>query len=79
MVTRPTESMTASSGLEVDAQARWVTGQPGMALEKTEQRVGSLKPQVPVSGRQRRNRRSMDRPSLEIDAIVPCLDQAMPL
>lgn len=79
MVTRPTESMTASSGLEVDAHARWVTGQPGMAGENTEQGVGSLRSHVPFSGWQRRKRRSMDRPSLEIEAIVPCLDQAMPL
>lgn len=50
MVTRPTESMTARSGVAVGAQARWVMGHPSIAFEKAVQGVGSLKSHVPFSG-----------------------------
>lgn len=78
MDTRPIESMTASSGLDWPAQARWTIGHPGKVAGKL-QGVGWLSCHEAFSGWQRRKRRSIDWPSLDIEAIVPCLDQAIPL
>ncbi len=50
MVMRPTESMTASSGLAVGAQARWTMGPPENELPNLVYGVGSLRPQEPSLG-----------------------------
>lgn len=76
--TRPTESMMASSGLDWPAHARWTIGQPGSVAPKFHG-VGWLNCHEPLSGCERRKRRSIDLPSLDVEAMVPCLDHAMPL
>jgi len=63
----------------VAAQARWTMGPPWKLDPNWEKGVGSLRPHEASLGRARRKYRSTERPSAPMAAMVPCLDQAMPL
>jgi hypothetical protein len=53
IITRPTESITAKSGLLVPAHTKWTMGIVGLPLTKGHV-VGSLRSHEPSSGERRR-------------------------
>jgi hypothetical protein len=78
IVTRPQESMTASSQLLVADQARCTMGLDEVEANRSHM-VGLLRAHEPSPGLHRRKRNSTVLPSGETEATVPDLDHAIVL